>query len=288
MKWLATPNLNPIRHWRIVTVWIGITLIPTAVVSWPLSSWLSAQLDHSIYAGAWARTMNVTALRELTVNAAEITPLLQGGGVVALLLTLAFSPFLTGMVIASARATQPLKRVALMQSGVREYGRMLRTLLWSLVPLGIVAAIAALSLSFVDKRAETAVLESQASREHLLALILLVTLFVIAHVTVEAGRAQFALDMNSRSAVKAWWRGVRLMFARPVATLASYVLITAGGLILVALLGVARINSPHATLSGFLLSLALTELVAVATISMRIARLLTLIQIARGEAAGTS
>jgi hypothetical protein len=112
--------------------------------------------------------------------------------------------------------------------------------------------------------------------------------FVIAHVTVEAGRAQFALDMNSRSAVKAWWRGVRLMFARPVATLASYVLITAGGLIFVALLGVARINSPHATLSGFLLSLALTELVAVTTISMRIARLLTLVQIARGEAAGTS
>jgi len=77
-----------------------------------------------------------------------------------------------------------------------------------------------------------------------------------------AGRGQFALDLRRRSAVKAWWRGVRLVFTRPVATLESYFLITAVGLILAALLGIARINSPHATFAGFLVSLALTELIA--------------------------
>jgi hypothetical protein len=62
---------------------------------------------------------------------------------------------------------------------------------------------------------------------------------------------------------------------------ADFALITAVGLILVALLGIARIHSPRATISGFLLSLALTELIAAAAIWMRIARLLALIQIAR-------
>jgi hypothetical protein len=276
---LSGAKLNPIRYWRIIIVWVGITLVPTAVVSWPLGRWLSDQLDYSIYAGAWARETNVTALRELMVNATEIIPFVQGGLVIAALLTLVFSPFLTGMVVASARQEQPLSFVPLIQGGVREYGRMLRTLLWSLVPLGIACAIGALSLFFVEKRAEIAILEAQASREHLAALILSFALFVVAHVSVEAGRAQFALDIGRRSAVKAWGRGVRLIFATPVPTLGSYILITAGGLILAALLGIARVNSPHATLSGFFLSLALTELIAIVTVCMRIARLLTLIQI---------
>ena len=92
------------------------------------------------------------------------------------------------------------------------------------------------------------------------------------------------LDLQRRSAVTAWWRGLRLVFARPVTTLGSYFLITTVGLFLVALLGIARINSPHATFSGFLVSLALTELIAVAAIWMRIARLLAPIQIARAPA----
>jgi hypothetical protein len=160
----------------------------------------------------------------------------------------------------------------------------LRTLLWSAVPLGIAGAIGVWALHFVHKRAEAAILESQVSREHLLAVILLSALLIAAHATVEAGRSQFALDIHRRSAVKAWWRGLRLLFARPVATLGSYILITAVGLMLVALLAIARINSPHATLSGTLVSLLLTELIAVAAILMRIARLLALIQIARAPA----
>jgi hypothetical protein len=152
------------------------------------------------------------------------------------------------------------------------------------VPLGIAGAIGVWALHFVHKRAEAAILESQVAREHLLAVILLSTLLIAAHATVEAGRAQFALDIHRRSAVKAWWRGLRLVCAHPVAALGSYILITAIGLILVALLAIARINSPHATFSGTLVSLALTELIAAAAIWMRVARLLALIQIARAPA----
>jgi hypothetical protein len=284
MSPVLNAGLGSLQSWRIILLWVGLTLIATAVVSLPLGSWLSAQLDHSAYGGAWANTFNVTEVRELVVNATDMAPMLQGALVISLLLTLVFSPFLTGMVVASSREQQVLGFVALVQGGAREYGRMLRTLLWSVVPLGIAGAIGAWALHMVDKRAETAVLESQVSREHLLCIMVLTALLIVAHASVEAGRGQFALDLQRRSAVKAWWRGLRLVFARPVATLGSYVLITAVGLILLALLGIARINSPHATFSGFLVSLALTELIAVAAIWMRIARLLALIQIARAPA----
>jgi len=281
MSSVVHAGLKSLQSWRIILLWVGFTLIPTAVVSLPLGSWLSAQLDHSAFAGAWAHTFNVTEVRELVVNAADIAPMLQSALLISLLLTVVFSPFLTGMVVASSREKQVLGFVALVQGGAREYGRMLRTILWSVVPLGIAGALGAWTLHLADKRAETAVLESQVSREHLLCVIILTALLIVAHATVEAGRGQFALDLRRRSAVKAWWRGVRLVFTRPVATLGSYFLITAVGLILATLIGIARINSPHATFGGFLVSLALTELIAVAAIWMRVARLLALIQIAR-------
>ena len=277
-------GLSSLCYWRIVIVWIGITLIPTAVVSVPAGRLLSAQLDHSVHASAWAQKLDVPVVADLLLNARESLPVLEGALLISLLLSIVFWPLLTGMVVASARETRAQGFVVLIQGGVREYGRMLRTLLWSAVPLGIGGAIGVWALHFVHKRAEAAIFESQVVREHLLAVILLSALLIAAHATVEAGRAQFALDIHRRSAVKAWWRGLRLIFARPVAALGSYILITVVGLILVALLAIARINSPHATFSGTLVSLALTELIAAAAIWMRIARLLALIQIARARA----
>jgi hypothetical protein len=274
-------GLSAVRCWRIIIVWIGITLIPSAVVSVPAGRLLSAELDHSVHASSWARTLDVSVVGDLILNAGKSVPVLEGALVISLLLTVVFWPFLTGMVVASAKETRSLGFVALVQGGVREYGRMLRMLLWSVVPLGIAGAIGGWALHVVNKRADAAILASQVAREHLLAVIALTALLIAAHVTVEAGRAQFSVDIHRRSAVKAWWRGLRLVFARPVAALGSYLLITAVGVILVALFVIARINSPQATFSGLLTSLALTELIAVAAIWMRIARLMALIQIAR-------
>jgi hypothetical protein len=254
------------------------------VVSVPAGRLLSAQLDHSVHASAWAQKLDVSVVGDLILNVRESAPVLEGALLISLLFTIVFWPLLTGMVVASAREARAQGFVVLIQGGVREYGRMLRTLLWSAVPLGIAGAIGVWALHFVHKRAEAAILESQVAREHLLAVILLSALLIAAHATVEAGRAQFALDIHRRSAVKAWWRGLRLVCAHPVAAFGSYILITAIGLILVALLAIARINSPHATFSGTLVSLALTELIAAAAIWMRIARLLALIQIARAPA----
>jgi hypothetical protein len=151
MSSVVNAGLRSLRSWRIIMLWIGFTLIPTAVVSLPLDGWLSEQLDHSAYAGAWAQTFNVTEVRELVVNGTDIAPMLQSAPLISLLLTLAFSPFLTGMVVALAKEQRVLGFVALVQGGVREYGRMLRTLLWSFVPLGVTGAVGAWALHIVDK-----------------------------------------------------------------------------------------------------------------------------------------
>jgi hypothetical protein len=280
---LARIALRGILRWRIFVIWIAITLIPTAVISVPMGRLLSEQLDHSAYALIWARGVSVPTLGDLLMSVPDAAPLLRGALVISLLLTLLFWPLLTGMVVASAKSTRTLGFVGLIQGGVSEYGRMLRMLIWSIVPLGIAAAIGGAALKFVSHRAESAILESQVSHEHLIATILLAALLIAAHSTVEAGRAQFALDTGRRSAILAWWRGLRLVLARPVAALGSYIVISLAGLLLIAILGITRINLPHATFCGFLLALLVTQSIAVAAIWMRIARLLALVQLSRPQ-----
>jgi hypothetical protein len=117
----------------------------------------------------------------------------------------------------------------------------------------------------------------------LLARIVLGILVVVALASVDAGRAQFVLDGARRSAIRAWWRGVRLVIRRPVATLGTYALITAVGLAVAGVLGLARVNVPHVTFPGFLLAFLLTELIAATLICTRIARLMVLVQIGRAQ-----
>jgi hypothetical protein len=156
---------------------------------------------------------------------------------------------------------------------------MLRMFLWSIVPLGVAGGIGGFALHVSHNRALKAILESQATRERWVAMTLLLVLLVLAHVTVEAGRAQFALDASRRSAVKAWWRGLRLVVARPVAALGSYLVLTLVGLFAIAALGIARIDLPHLTFFGLLVAFILTQLIAAAAIWMRLARIFALVQL---------
>jgi hypothetical protein len=108
---------------------------------------------------------------------------------------------------------------------------------------------------------------------------LLMVLLMLAHITVEAGRAQFALDASRRSAVKAWWRGVKLIKSHPQAAFGNYLVLTLAGLVLMAFVGVIRINVPHAGLFGILLAFVLTQLIVMAAVWMRTSRLLAMVQI---------
>ena len=115
------------------------------------------------------------------------------------------------------------------------------------------------------------------------AIVLAAVLLVLAHATLDAGRALLALDRRRSSVFKAWWSGCRLLLARPVATLAAYGLVSALGLGLAALLAIARINLPGATLGGFIAAFVVVQLGVAVLGWMRSARLFALVEVARSQ-----
>jgi hypothetical protein len=268
-----------IANWRIGILWIAATLIPTAIVSLPIGRLLSKMLDHSAFAGEWAKGLNLAVIMELVSNSTEFAPALVGAAVISALVTLLLWPLLSAMIVSTLAEAQPAGFVALLMGGVRAYGRMFRMLLWSLVPFGIAGAIGGGVLHVAQNMGEKAVLQSSADHAYAAAVTLLVVLLVLAHMTVEAGRAQLALDSGRRSAVKAWWRGVKLIKARPLAAFASYLALTGAGLISMAVIGWVRINLPHAGLMAILVAFCLTQLIVIAAVWMRSARLFAMIQI---------
>lgn len=266
------------RQWRLVLIWIVCTLVPTALVMVPLGRMLSEQLDHSVRGSEIAQSLKIPVVADLVVNLSDAWPVLQNSAVLALLITLAFLPWLTGMIIVAARVRRPPGFRALFEGGFLQYGRMIRMLVWSLIPLGIAAGLGRGALALAHHRADAAILQSQADLEHRIAVILMWVLLFLAHATLEAGRAQFVLDVSRRSAVKAWWRGVKVIIARPLIVMIPYLLITLVAAVVALLLGLLRVNMAHTQAVPWIAALVVAELISVVLILMRVTRLFALVR----------
>ena len=270
-------------QWRLLLLWLAGLLLPTAMVALPLWRALAGQLDNTLHAADWARQFNPLAAGDLISMLLKSSSLLGASGLLATVLVLLLSPLLTGMSIASIRAGRTLDFGGLLHGGMSEYGRLLRLMLWAIVPLGLALGLGAGAMHLAGLKADDAVLESQVSRASNIALLIAAALFVFAHATVEAARAQFAVDASLHSAIRAWWRGLKLVLRRPLAMLGVYLILAAIGLGLAAALGVWRVGLAHASLPGFLLALLLTQLIALAIGWMRSARLFAYARITRGD-----
>jgi len=91
-------------------------------------------------------------------------------------------------------------------------------------------------------------------------------------------------ERRRTSAVLAWWGGVKLLLRRPLALLGSYLVITALGLAIAALLALARLRVPALGAGGTAAAFLLTQLAVLALGWMRSARLFALIALARDQA----
>lgn len=269
-------------QWRLMLLWVLGLLLPTFVATLPFQQLLSERLDHSVHAQAIATRFDLAWLLE------AIAPLfdapaaaLNASLLTSLAIALLLSPWLTGMVVASIRAGDTLRFGNLLQLGLREYGRMARMMLWSIVPLGVAFAIGGGMMAWADKQAETMVLASGAENASRVAMVVLAVVFVLAHATVETGRAVMAADPSRRSAVKAWWRGVVLFARRPIAVLVVYLGTVLAGEGLALAFGFARTQVPAATPGGLLVGFLLVQLVVAAVAWGRIARLYGLSALAR-------
>jgi hypothetical protein len=268
-------------QWRLALLWTIVLLIPTALSTLPMWQLLSTAFDHSVHAAALATSLDLTAISDITVANARNGTGIGNGNLLALLFTLLLSPLLSGMTIHAARAPSRPGFGALIKGGVHEYGRLLRMLAWAIVPLGIVAGIAAAAFGAAHGYGEKAVLESEAGNAWLAATCIVALLFAIADASLDAGRAVLAGDRRRRSAVKAWWAGFKLVLRRPVATLGTYLGITIVGLAIAALFAVARLNVAPLGLVGWIGAFALTQLAVVALGWMRCARLFAMLELVR-------
>jgi hypothetical protein len=105
------------------------------------------------------------------------------------------------------------------------------------------------------------------------ALVVTVILLFIADASVDAGRAQFAHSTSKRSAIKAWWRGVKLVFKRPLVSLGLFIGLTVFGVVFAILFGEIRMNITHVNTLGFVVALLLAQLMVASVVWMKIARL---------------
>lgn len=265
--------LGAALQWRLLLLWLLAMLLPTLLVALPASAWLQGQFGNSLLAADIAAGRNLPLLIDGLSSLGEQMAWLGSTAFMATLLVVLVSPWLNGMVVASIRAGRRLGFGELLQGGLAEYGRMFRTLLWSLLPLGIAIGIGAWLTNLAGKKMDTAILASDVEGIARIALWSAIALFVLAHATVEAGRGWLGADRSLRSAIRAWWRGSKLLLRRPIAVLAVYLGTVLAGCGLAALLGVLRLQFNGASAGGFVVALLLTQLVVIALAWGRIARL---------------
>jgi hypothetical protein len=268
-------------QWRLLLLWVLLMLIPTAIVSLTLYQTLSAQLDYSVHAAAIAQQLDMTVFADLMAAHGKNAAGFSSAGVMALIVTLLISPLLSGMAATAARFPGTPGFRALVSGALAEYPRMLRMLLWSVVPLGVAVALGGMAMDAAAEHGARAIVESSADLAFHGALAVSVLLFALAHATLDAGRAALTIERRRTSAVKAWWSGCKLLLRRPLATLGIYIAISAVGLALAGALVVGRINVAGASFGGFIGALLLVQLTVAVLGWMRSARLFALVELAR-------
>jgi hypothetical protein len=273
--------LRAALQWRVMLIWIVLMALPTAIVALPTSRALGTLLDHSVHADALAHQFNGLYMGDaLTLLFQHNGSVIGGAGLLGLVISLLLSPFLTGVVVSAVREPRSPGLGELMHGGLREYWRMLRLMLWSLLPYAIAILIGVAARHVADSRADAATLQSVADRGYLAARIILIVLLVLAHAIMEASRAQLAADGELRSATRAFGRGIALLVRRPLATLGLYLGTSIVGYMLAGLVGMLRIRI-EAVGAGFIVAVLLTQVFVLILAWQRTARIGSLATLAR-------
>lgn len=214
-------SLRNALQWRLLFLWWASLLLPGFLAAHPVGHYLSSRLDHSTRAKDVVASMDasvVDLIHHLGDSGAGEAALMGLLGAVVALLFLA--PFMAGAMVAAARSDEPLPLHRLLAGAGEMYGRMLRTTLCGLVPVGIGAALAGAALKAAQSLSSKAIWETQAQRNFRILAVVAAAVFFLFHLLVDTARAQFAAEPARRSALLALWSAVRLFLRQPLRVLA--------------------------------------------------------------------
>jgi hypothetical protein len=271
-------------QWRLLVLWAAWLLIPTLVLAMPAWQMLGYAMDNSVHSAALAKELDLASITDLMYYSQNKRgDAFSVASTVAVALTLFISPLLTGLVATASRADATPGFRELMAGALREYPRMLRMMIVALIPLGIAFGLGGAIMDGVGKAVAKSVSESDAETMGRLGMLAAGLLVVLAHATVDAGRAALTIERRRSSAFKAWWDGAKMLARRPLATVGSYLLISLVGLAVAAVLLWLRINLPYMGVASFVGGIVLTLVVVMALGWMRSARLFAMVDLARSQ-----
>ena len=266
-------GLRGAMQWRLWLLWIAASLACALIAALPAWNWLAAGLNHSVQAQAIASGKAPALMLDLLMSPNAPHGVIGESTRIAAILMLLLSPLLAGATIAAIRSRTRPGFGELLRGATAEYGPMLRMLLWSVVPLGLALLVMSVIIGANESAHEHAIDGSGVATGRNIAFGVGAVLFILAHASLEAGRGWLATDGRLRSALKAWWRGVKLLCRRPVAVLLAWLVTTVLGLALALLFAYLRQFAGGAGLGGFLLALLLGCGIAAGLAWGRIARL---------------
>lgn len=208
-------------QWRLLLIWWAAHLMPAVIAGLPLMAFFDRHLGHSTRAAAALVKLDGATLLELLRllgenGSAQSIGFGLGGGALVLLMS---SPFAAGAAVAAAQTDETLDLRQLSAGAAGLYGRMLRTLLGGLVPLAAGVGLAVGAFALANHLNDKLLSETTATRNWLLASVPAAVAIFVAHLLVDAARAQFAADNSRRSAVLALGRAARLLVKRPLRVL---------------------------------------------------------------------
>jgi hypothetical protein len=244
---LVRRSLRRGLRWRVLALFWSALLVPSVIAALPAFALLQRHLDHSMRAPAVMAWMDGETLFDLLRHLAEagVSRSLLSGFAAAALCLAVLAPFTAAAMVASALSEEPLPFARLCAGAGELYGRMLRTSIAGLLPLGIAAAGAAGLLKLAEMFSRRALTEAAAMRGFVLAAAGGAGIFFVGHLIVDGARAQFAADPHRRSAAGALLASIRLLLRWPGRMLAVGLAGTAVGLGLPAILMTLRLPIPQ-------------------------------------------
>ncbi len=211
-------GLRRATRWRLLLLCAVLTAIPAAIATHPLWVFLHTLLARAPRAELLATGMEGSWLPDLVHALADLPQAhaIPQGVLTALLVALLLGPALSGAILAEAASERPLRFRELLSGMGGWYGRMLRTAVVALIPLGLAGgAVAAISKG-TGKAVSRMVTESAADARVHLAIAAMGAIAVLAHLTIDAGRARMGANPRRRSALLAWLSGTWLVLRHPI------------------------------------------------------------------------